>query len=132
QLICRTNLLSISAGLQNRLFDSGRIPNNFNWCDSISCEIPAFRFICPGASDYQSNKCNYGLNKYLCNIPLEEVKEPSKTVLIFESEGGWNRIGDYTDMIKQPRHLKGYQFLFADFRVKIIEKEDLNKIKWKP
>lgn len=56
----------------------------------------------------------------------------SKVVLLFESEPGWNRFGGQELLTFDNHGGRGCNVLFSDGKIRFIEPEDVNNLKWKP
>jgi prepilin-type processing-associated H-X9-DG protein len=63
---------------------------------------------------------------------MPNIKAPGNTVLLFESDAGWNASGDQGAMIARPRHSGGFIILFADGHVEAVPRERLRSLIWNP
>ncbi len=57
---------------------------------------------------------------------------PAETVLIFETDGGWNLSGSRELLLAKPRHGNGYVVGFADGHAELVRPERLEKLRWEP
>jgi len=81
------------------------------------------RFVCPNMHD---GRCHYAIN------PDCEPNSPPETVLLFETEGGWNQHGGPELFTFDNHDPKGGCVLLNDGTVKFIRtKEELRALRWK-
>jgi len=72
------------------------------------------------------NQCSYAINP---NAKLD-CRFPAKTVLLFESNPGWNQSGG-PELSTTPNHGgKGCNVLFCDGHVEFVRAEDINNLQW--
>jgi hypothetical protein len=88
---CANNLKQLNIGLRMYATDHDeKLPAGNKWCDAISQEIGAARvFRCP--ADPSDRRCSYAFNARLSGVDLTKVN--SQTVMLFESNAGWNACG---------------------------------------
>ena len=72
----------------------------------------------------------FAYNRRLASGHLYDLAYPSKLVMIFESDLGWNGSGGREAVIRQPRHPGGVVVGFADGHVKVVKPEELVKLQW--
>jgi prepilin-type processing-associated H-X9-DG protein len=77
-----------------------------------------------------SNRCNYAFNSKLDGLELGKI-DP-QTVMIFESDTGWNANGGSELMIGKPRHARMFVVAFADGSVQQLSQSRLNTLRWDP
>ena len=126
---CVTNLKQI--GLSIRIYSGDNhdtYPAATNWCDAImpTTGTPKI-FVCPGAPDA---RCGYAYNAKLSG--MAEGKIDPRTVMIFESDSGWNASGGRELMITKPRHGNTYNIGFADGSVQQVSEASLAQLHWEP
>ena len=65
---------------------------------------------------------------------MDESKIDPQTVMIFESDGGWNASGGPELMISRARHERGRVFVvaFADGSVQEVPESQLGTLRWDP
>jgi prepilin-type processing-associated H-X9-DG protein len=128
EINCRNNLKQL--GLAVRIYNTDN-KDTFpatNWCDTIINEAGTTKvFVCPGAPAASSG---YAFNSKV--LGLEDGKVAPNTVLIFESDAGWNASGGAELMITQPRHGTTFNVCFADGSVQQIKAEQLSTLNWDP
>lgn len=114
---------------------SGDHTNHFppaaTWCDAIQPEIgSAQTFKCPAA--HSTRRCDYAFNAKLGGLATGKVNP--RTVMIFESDGGWNANGGPELLPAHPRHEPGgiYVVAFADGHVELVSQSRLNSLRWDP
>jgi hypothetical protein len=93
------------------------LPVAAGWCDSVSEyagpaaeEVdPGFPwssespFVCPSAP---ALRCGYAFNSELSGVDLNALSDPHNTILLFESDAGWNAAGGADLLPSRPRHLR--------------------------
>ena len=107
-------------------------PAPTKWCDAIEWaygiagifgESFERTFKCPGVS---KDKCHYAMN------PNCDPNSPPDTVLLFETEAGWNQHGGPELFTFDNHEPKGGCILLNDGTVKFIRtKEELQQLRWK-
>ncbi len=112
------------------IYSSGhtnQFPAATNWCDTIGPSQQILK--CPAADS--SNRCDYAFNSKLGGLELGKVNP--QTVMIFESDGGWNANGGPELLPAKARHLrKFYVVAFADGHVEAVTQSRLNTLRWDP
>ena len=106
-------------------------PSATNWCDSIKTYV-GFRkkvFQRPAAEN-QNERCHYAYNARLSGV--EEKRIDPSTVLLFETEGGWNVSGGKELMLSKSRHWRVFTVAFADGSVQQLTSEQLAGLRWSP
>ena len=63
---------------------------------------------------------------------MDESKVSPQTVMIFESDGGWNANGGPELMIGKSRHSRVFLVAFADGSVQRLRESQLNTLRWDP
>lgn len=110
--------------------NDGFLPSASEWCDLL-LEIDTVHrkdFVCLGAKD--KGPCNYSINKNLEGIKLLDAHP--LTVLLFESEAGWNKSGGVEDLTFE-NHLGGCNILYVCGHTEFIYyRDDVKKLRWKP
>ncbi|HEU6447512.1 MAG TPA: DUF4190 domain-containing protein [Verrucomicrobiae bacterium] len=113
--------------------DHTNFPAAANWCDAIKPGVGNERFFrCPAASAL--NRCDYAFNSKLSGMNAGTLSHANETVLIFESNGGWNASGGPELMALPFRHDHGRQTVvtFADGHSEIVNQDRLNSLRWEP
>ena len=112
------------------IYSSGhtnQFPDAINWCDAIG--DPQRNLKCPAADS--SSRCDYAFNSKLGGLGLGKVNP--QTVMIFESDGGWNANGGPELLPAKSRHLrKFYVVAFVDGHVETVTQSRLNRLRWDP
>ena len=107
----------------------GKFPAATTWCDDIQASIGSDKiFKCSAANS--SSRCDYAFNAKLGG--LDETNTAPTTVMIFESDGGWNANGGPELMIGKPRHARVLVVAFADGSVQQLPESQLNMLRWDP
>jgi prepilin-type processing-associated H-X9-DG protein len=64
------------------------------------------------------------------NVAMTNAETPPDTVLLFETNPGWNQSGG-PELLKTDNHCdKGCHILFIDGHVEFVRIEDINKLRW--
>lgn len=128
---CARNLNYLYAGVRGFAEDVV-YPSSSKWCDTI-----VERYVHRGDTEKQVRKalecpaisrggCNYAMNRS-CN-----VESPEDTVLLFETEEGWNQHGGAELFTFDNHDPKGGCVLLNDGTVRFIRtEEDLKQLRWK-
>jgi hypothetical protein len=120
-------------GLAVRIYTSDhddKYPPPATWCDTLlsSGVLPQPQvFQCPA---HGQSPCGYAFNARLAG--KEEGKVDSSTVLIFESDAGWNASGGPELMIPKPRHGGVFVVGLADGSVLQVRPENAASLRWEP
>lgn len=126
---CVSNLKQLGLAVRIYSGDNGdKYPSATNWSDAILTGVGTPKvYICPGAPNA---RCGYAFNAKLSGLAEKDV-DPS-TVMIFESDSGWNASGGKELMITKPRHGKLYNVGLADGSVQQISEARLPQLRWNP
>jgi prepilin-type processing-associated H-X9-DG protein len=106
-------------------------PPAATWCDAIKTYAGNGNervFKCPAANS--SSRCDYAFNARLGG--LDENKINPQTVMIFESDGGWNANGGSELMIGKARHARMFVVAFADGSVRQLPQSQVGTLRWDP
>jgi prepilin-type processing-associated H-X9-DG protein len=109
--------------------NKGQFPPAATWCDAIKADVGLEGvFKCVAANS--SNRCDYAFNAKLGGMSADKIAP--NTVMIFESDGGWNANGGPEQMISKPRHAGRFVVAFADGSVQQLRASQLNTLRWDP
>jgi len=106
--------------------NNGVLPSGGKWCDAIKPYLggsPVFH--CP--ADKPDVRCSYAFNARLSGLKLDKVNP--RTVVLFESNGGWNAVGGPEQMTS--RHGPVLLVAFADGSVQQY-RGDQHELRWDP
>ena len=104
----------------------GVLPAGGKWCDALKPYLGAFSvFHCP--ADKSDARCSYAFNARLSGLKLDKVNP--RTVVLFESNGGWNAVGGPEQMTS--RHGRTFVVAFADGSVQQYH-GDPRELRWDP
>jgi len=112
----RVNCLSImgtlAASLRMYARDNGAFPPAGRWSDVVAAQVTeANSFVCPARPGL---RCGYAFNSALAGMRPEDIKsDPKRTVLLFESDRGWNATGGKELLPSRPRHGGGDCYAFV-------------------
>jgi prepilin-type processing-associated H-X9-DG protein len=109
---------------------TNHFPPAATWCDAIKTSVGSEQvFRCTAADS--TSRCDYAFNAKLDG--MDESKVNPKTVIIFESDAGWNANGGPELLPAKARHLrKFYVVAFADGHVEAVNQSRLNTLRWDP
>jgi prepilin-type processing-associated H-X9-DG protein len=129
---CLNNVKQLNLGVMTYAQANGdKFPTADQWCDAILKQVGSEKvFRCPG--DSQGNRSDYAFNQKLGGLPMNKVTSPSQTVLIFESDGGWNQSGGRELAVRHPRHLGRVIVGFADGHAESVLPSRLRQLVWDP
>lgn len=111
--------------------NSNHFPPAATWCDAIKKEVGSEKVLkCPAATP--SSRCDYAFNARLDGLDISKVN--SQTVMIFESDAGWDASGGPGLMISRARHGHGRVFVvaFTDGSVQRVSQPQLDTLRWDP
>ena len=119
---CLANLTRIARSVQLYVTDNdGRFPPAAVWGNALLPYVHHdYLYRCPealgNAEPPTADDSAYALNGRVGRLAMTSVSQPAKTVVIFESDHGWNASGDGSLLPDEPRHLDGDNIGFADGR----------------
>ncbi len=106
-----------------------QLPPATTWCDAIQASVGLEKvFKCPAVD--ANERCDYAFNAKLDG--LAESKVAPNTVMIFESNSGWNANGGSELMINASRHARMFVVAFADGSVQQVRESQLSTLRWDP
>jgi hypothetical protein len=122
--MCLANVKNVALAVQMYLTDYNEVfPPAGTWCDATA---PYTRnravYVCPEMRDVP---CGYGFNAALNSLPMRRLVEPEYTIVIFETDVGWNAAGQLERLRDPPRHRGGDNFGFADGRGQWVGRQEL-------
>lgn len=106
----------------------GKCPPAAQWCDDVLPNLEGKHiFQCP---QRRGGEGAYGFNAKLAGRTLSAI--PPDTVMIFETDKGWNTTGGADAVITQPPHGRKFTFGLADGSIREVTKEELSELRWEP
>jgi prepilin-type processing-associated H-X9-DG protein len=131
-ILCMNNMKQLSLGVMMYSTDQKDLfPAGTNWCDAIMPYVQnPETFLCPQGKP--GHRCHYALNARLVGHEMKEIQAPAQTVLIFETDGGWNVEGGRELIPAKPRHNNVYGVAFADGHVEMVRANRLERLRWEP
>ena len=129
---CMNNVKQLNLGLIMYADDHKNLfPAGTNWCDALMPYVKnQATYLCPQGKPGQ--RCHYAFNAKLVGHEMKEVQSPAETVLVFESDGGWNVAGGPELFPATPRHSGAYAVGFADGHAEMVRSARLQKLRWEP
>ena len=140
RMACGSNLAHLEKTIQIYSKEhQGRYPNPEKWCTELLKyeQMKKIDFLC-AEFKYRwkhqvlpwpvpkNKECYYAMN------PDCEPNSPMDTVLLFETEGGWNRFGGPEILSTQNHSGEGCNVLFNGGYVQFIGTRQLADLKWNP
>lgn len=140
---CWSNLNQISRALLIYANDyDNQYPEPNQWCDlllkggyvkSEHLVYPSLIIRCPYTGrtilyrpSPRKGRCHFAIN------PDCKLTSPSDTVLLFETDEGWNKFGGPELLTTQRHEGEGCNVLFRDNHIYFERTRDIEKLKWKP
>ena len=133
--ICLSNVKNVTLAVQMYVSDYDDVfPPAAQWSDTL------FEYVrnedvyrCPEATELP---CGYAHNAALGEAMHDDLAHPAKTVVIFESDRGWNGAGGRALLPAEPRHLGGDNYGFADGHAQWVGREEVMAgepgMRWRP
>jgi type II secretory pathway pseudopilin PulG len=109
---------------------NNQMPPAATWCDAIQTYVGSEKpFKCPAAN--ATSRCDYAFNAKLDGLNQNSINP--ETVVIFESDAGWNASGG-SEMLAIRHHHHGGIFVvaFADGSVHAETESQLATLRWDP
>ena len=132
---CMNNVKQLALGV--RMYSSDHndvLPAAAKWDDAITQYIGSIGsprpFQCPTGDD--SQRSHYAFNAKLSGVADKQITNPGNTVMIFETDGGWNLSGGSEALLKKSRHGRNLVVGFADGHVEMVSPARLQQLNWEP
>jgi uncharacterized protein (DUF983 family) len=110
----------------------GKLPDADHWADEIMPYVPNKHvFHCPDQLNKEALS-GYAFNRALSGKNIADLDNPADTVLVFESDQGWNASGDISALPAQPRHNRGDNYGFGDGHAKWVARDEASSLGWEP
>jgi|GEM_PF-1752333 len=131
-ITCMDNLKQLgNATLQYTQDYDDSLPPTTNWNKALDPYIKNKKvLICPSAQN--PDLPSYAINSGLAGYKHNQIQNPDKVVLMFDSIPGKNLKGGPEILPPQPRHHKGDNISFTDNHVKWWRREEVMKLRWNP
>lgn len=123
---CLSNMKQL--GIAVRIYEDDHndtFPPADRWCDALQSTNTAI-FHCPDAP--QKQRCSYAMNSKLGNVK-NRGQIPEDTVLLFESDAGWNAAGGPEIAVR--RHMR-WHIVLMDGSFEYVEAKDFGQLRWDP
>jgi prepilin-type processing-associated H-X9-DG protein len=101
------------------------------WCDAIQSELTSDKVLQCDAGD-KTRRSHYAFNAKLDGLSMDQIKNPAQTVMVFETDGGWNLSGGSELQPQKPRHGRMVAVGFVDGHVEMVEATRLAQLQWEP
>jgi len=125
---CMNNarLLNISLHLY-AVSHSNHLPLASVWCDAVSPYTDSTNiFQC----ENHNERCGFAFNTNLSGANI--IMADARTVLLFESDGGWNAYGGLEQALRHSRHGGTVVVAYANGDVEAVAPERLGQLRWNP
>jgi len=129
---CMNNVRQLNlAIIMHAQSNTNTCPPAATWCDRIqNSVISANAFKCKAGDE--THRCHYAFNARLDGISMDEIKNPSQTVMVFETDGGWNVSGGSERKPTTLRHGGKVAIGFADGHAELVDESRLPQLQWEP
>jgi len=129
QINCFNNEKQLALGVLLYSNDhTNHYPPAATWCEAIQPSVRSERtFKCPAANS--SSRCDYAYNAKLDG--LDTAKIDPQTVVIFESDAGWDAHGG-PELLAARHRANSSVVAFADGHVELILPARINSLRWDP
>jgi len=116
KMICLAKVKTVTAAMEMYLADNdGAFPSADTWCDTVGSYLQTGTdkhvFECPSVPEL---RCGYAYNAALSGMRRDDLSDRANTILLFESDKGWNAADGSDILPNAPRHLGGDNGSFAD------------------
>jgi prepilin-type processing-associated H-X9-DG protein len=131
-VMCMSNVKQLNLGLIMYADDNKNLfPAGTRWCDALKPYVPnSTTFLCPQGKPGQ--RCHYAFNAKLVGHETKEVRAPAQTVLVFETDDGWNVAGGRELLPARPRHSGAHVIGFVDGHTELVRPARLENLRWEP
>ena len=131
-IACMANAQQINlAVIMHAQANTNTCPPAATWCDAVQGNLVLTNaFQCLAAD--KSHRSHYAFNARLDSLSMDKIKNPAQTVMIFESEGGWNQSGGSELKPRKPRHGRTIIVGFADGHTEAVDESRLAQLQWEP
>ncbi|MHC4084155.1 MAG: DUF4190 domain-containing protein [Planctomycetota bacterium] len=110
--------------------NDGRFPPVENWPDALDPYLGG-GIILESPFAPEAGRA-WAMNKNLEGRKLRDIKQPARTILIFESRPGGPPAGGPELLPEEPRGPRGYVIGFVDGHAELIRPERLDELIWMP
>jgi len=108
--------------------NDGKFPAAANWCEAALPNLQGADLLkCPQRS---SLRCGFAYNRNVAGRTTSSV--PPDTVLLIESDRGWNAGAGPEDPVPRSPHKGVYSVAFADGSVREVDPGGLPALRWEP
>ena len=136
QSVCAVNMRELAQAMLLYAEDhNGTLPPATRWSATIASPTirPRFGFICPSslASPPDDQRwSDYAMNDALSGAKIGAIRHPTRAVLLFECDLGWNAVGSRAQLPRKPRHLGGDDYAFADGHASWHDRGRAEELAW--
>lgn len=132
QSLCQNHVKQLGTAMRVYLAEyDDTYPPAAQWSDLLKpyARMGPKVYQCPSAPEQE---CGYGFSDALGGQPEGVLQSVSETVLLFESDNGWNAHGEREAMITKPRHMGKITIGFADGHVTMESPDGESTLRWNP
>jgi prepilin-type processing-associated H-X9-DG protein len=126
---CINNLRQLALGVKMYASDhNDAFPPVATWSDAIQSQVGSAKvFQCPSHPEL---RCAYAYNHNLDGKKEGEINP--QTVLLFESQSGWNASGGEEVLMAHKHSHRGVNVAFADGSARTVPRNQLSSLRWEP
>jgi len=133
---CMNNMRQLSLAM--RMYSGAHeehFPAATNWCDAVKEYVGGNTRVYTCAAANSTDACDYALNAQVAGLDVSKVNP--QTVVIFESEAGWNLSGGEAMVVSPARHRMranrpSVTVAFADGHVEQVTLDRIPSLRWEP
>lgn len=128
---CMSNMKQlVLAALMYAEDNDQRLPLASNWSDALEPYAKSrYTFECPEA---HRRGPGYAYNRRLRSRAVDDIEDQEATVMLFESDLGWNAAGGRGLLPARPRHRDGDHYAFVDGHVAWVRRGEEARLGWRP
>ena len=129
QINCVNNMKQLALAVRIYASDhNDQLPPAATWCDAIQSAVGSPKvFQCPSEP---GRRCAYAFNAKLAG--KKEGEFDPQTVLLFESDAGWNGSGGAAELKPHKHSSRTLNVALADGSVQQLPRSRLNTLRWEP
>jgi prepilin-type processing-associated H-X9-DG protein len=128
QINCMNNEKQLALAVL--IYSSGhanQYPPAATWCEAITAGGSEKNFKCPAANS--AGRCDYAFNAKLDGLDVAKVNP--QTVLLFDSDAGWDAHGG-PELLASRHRANSAVVAFADGHVELVARSRINTLRWDP
>ena len=108
--------------------NDGRLPQVDNWPAALTPYLRDTKILESPFAPHTGRA--WAMNRHLNGLKVHDIRQPARTVLIFEIEPGGPPAGGREILPHRPRGQRGYVIGFLDSHTELIQPENLDSLIW--